>query len=157
MIDDEQLQRELTAVALDALAGRSFALAGSGAIREHGFVDRPTHDVDLFTSDLDPVAFDASVDRLIDAVRELGHRVDEIRRSQHFAQLRITTPTGRGVDMDLAVDWREFDPVTLAVGPVLSVEDAVGSKSAPSTPATRHVTTSTLTRSGARGASPTMS
>jgi hypothetical protein len=30
--------------------------------------------------------------------------------------------------MDLAVDWREREPVTLDVGPVLSIEDAVGSK-----------------------------
>lgn len=30
--------------------------------------------------------------------------------------------------MDLAVDWRQNEPVTLSVGPVLSVEDAVGSK-----------------------------
>lgn len=30
--------------------------------------------------------------------------------------------------MDLAVDWREREPVTLSVGPVLSIEDAIGSK-----------------------------
>ena len=48
MNDDEELQRDLTRVALTALDGRAFALAGSGAIREHGMVDRLTHDVDLF-------------------------------------------------------------------------------------------------------------
>lgn len=32
MDDDEQLQRELTRVALTALEGRAFALAGSGAV-----------------------------------------------------------------------------------------------------------------------------
>lgn len=35
---------------------------------------------------------------------------------------------GRSVDMDLAVDWREKQPVALSIGPVLSLEDAVGSK-----------------------------
>ncbi|KQQ20731.1 hypothetical protein ASF48_09025 [Rathayibacter sp. Leaf299] len=47
---NEDLQREITRVALDALEGTAFALAGSGAIREHGVIDRLTEDVDLFTS-----------------------------------------------------------------------------------------------------------
>lgn len=128
MDDDEQLQRELTRVALTALEGRAFALAGSGAIREHGMVDRLTHDVDLFTNDLDPAAFDSAVDELVVVLRAAGYDVEEVRRARQFAQLRVTTPEGRAVDMDLAVDWRDREPVTLEVGPVLSIEDAVGSK-----------------------------
>ncbi|MHB1173268.1 MAG: nucleotidyl transferase AbiEii/AbiGii toxin family protein [Lacisediminihabitans sp.] len=128
MKDDEDLQRELTRVALTALDGRSFALAGSGAIREHGIVDRLTHDVDLFTNDTDPAAFDSAVEELIGELRRAGYDVDDVRRASQFAQLRVTTVEGRSVDMDLAVDWREREPVTLSVGPVLSVEDAMGSK-----------------------------
>lgn len=30
--------------------------------------------------------------------------------------------------MDLAVDWRESEPVTLSIGPVLSLQDAVANK-----------------------------
>lgn len=128
MSDERELQRELTRAALIALDGRAFALAGSGAIREHGIVDRATRDVDLFTNDLDPAAFDAAVDALAGDLARSGFDVDQVRRSQQFAQLRITTGDGRSVDMDLAVDWREREPVTLAVGPVLSLSDAVGSK-----------------------------
>lgn len=128
MNDDEELQRELTSTALTALAGRAFALAGSGAIREHGMIDRLTHDVDLFTNDLDPAAFQSAVDKLTAELRRAGHDVDEVRRTPQFAQLRVTTAEGRSVDMDLAVDWREREPVTLPVGPVLSIQDAVGSK-----------------------------
>lgn len=40
-------QREVARIALAAVDG--FALAGSGAIREHGVIERPTEDVDLFT------------------------------------------------------------------------------------------------------------
>jgi len=104
--NDEELQRELTAAALTALDGRAFALAGSGAIREHGMVDRLTHDVDLFTNDLDPAAFESAVDQLTNELHRAGHDVEEVRRSPQFAQLRITTPEGRSVDMDLAVDQR---------------------------------------------------
>jgi hypothetical protein len=42
--------------------------------------------------------------------------------------LQVATPDGRTVDMDLAVDWRDREPVTLEIGPVLSIDDAVGSK-----------------------------
>lgn len=126
--DDEDLQRKLTAAALSALDGRAFALAGSGAIREHGMVDRLTHDVDLFTNDPDPAAFESAVDHLANEMKRVGHNVEQVRRSPQFAQLRIITPEGRSVDMDLAVDWREKEPVALSIGPVLSLEDAVGSK-----------------------------
>jgi len=126
--DDEDLQRKLTAAALSALDGRAFALAGSGAIREHGMVDRLTHDVDLFTNDPDPAAFESAVDHLANEMKRAGHNVEQVRRSPQFAQLRIITPEGRSVDMDLAVDWREKEPVALSIGPVLSLEDAVGSK-----------------------------
>ena len=48
-------------MALRSLDGTSFVLAGAGAIREHGLVDRPTEDVDLFTSDVDLPRFSSAV------------------------------------------------------------------------------------------------
>ena len=99
MSDAEEPQREITRLALRSLDGTGFALAGSGAIREHGLVDRPTEDVDLFTSDVDL-----------------------------FARLEGTTADGHQVDIDMGADWREAEPAVLAIGPVLSLEDAVGNK-----------------------------
>jgi hypothetical protein len=127
-VNDDFLQRELTRAALIALDGGNFALAGSGAIREHGLNDRPTNDVDLFTNERDPAAFELAVQQLADKLGGAGYVVEEVRRSPQFVQLRVTTIEGRSVGIDLAVDWREREPVTLSVGPVLSVEDAVGNK-----------------------------
>ncbi|AQX82315.1 hypothetical protein BWO91_16585 [Plantibacter flavus] len=118
----------MTRIALDAVGSDGFALAGSGAIREHGLVDRLTHDVDLFTNNVDPAAFELAVDRLAVELRRTGHGVDEVRRHRQFAQLHVSTEDGRAVEIDLAVDWRELEPVKLSVGPVLSVTDAVASK-----------------------------
>lgn len=95
MSDEKELQRELTRVALDALDGHAFALAGSGAIREHGIVDRATQVIDLFTNDMEAAAFDSAVDELTDELRRAGHSVDEVRRAPQFAQLRVTTAEGR--------------------------------------------------------------
>ena len=50
MSGDQEEQRRIARLALEAAGDEAgFALAGSGAIREHGLIDRPTEDVDLFT------------------------------------------------------------------------------------------------------------
>ncbi len=123
-------QWEITRIALDALAGTGFALAGAGAIREHGITDRPTEDVDLFTSVVDEEAFAAAVDRVIEAVAEAGFSVttEESRRTARFARLSVRRGMRHPVEVDLAVDWRAADPVTLDVGAVLDIRDAVHNK-----------------------------
>jgi len=115
-------------MALRSLDGTSFVLAGSGAMREHGLVDRPTEDVDLFTSDVDLARFSSAVDAVVRGLREAGHDVAELRRVDQFARLEVTTADGHQVDIDMGVDWREAEPALLAIGPVLSLEDAVGNK-----------------------------
>ena len=47
--DSLVFQRFVTRVALAAIGHAGFVLAGSGAVREHGIIDRPTEDIDLFT------------------------------------------------------------------------------------------------------------
>ncbi len=127
-MSDVEYQRDVTRLALDALAGGGFALAGSGAIREHGIIDRPTQDIDLFTSVTSAEAFAASTARLAAAMRERGLEVVERRSAPQFANFSVISPAGQTVEVDLGVDWRAAEPVTLSIGPVLSLEDAVGSK-----------------------------
>lgn len=124
--DDKQ--RRLTRDALTALAGTDFALAGAGAIREHGITDRPTQDVDLFTTSLDADRFTEAVDQLGESLTAASYTVEILRRAATFARLRVTTVDGTDLEMDLAADWRSTGAVTLAVGPVLALPDAVGSK-----------------------------
>ncbi len=47
---DVAFQRFVTTLLLNHIGSAGFALAGSGAIREHGITDRLTRDVDLFTT-----------------------------------------------------------------------------------------------------------
>ncbi|AOY74231.1 hypothetical protein ARZXY2_4732 (plasmid) [Arthrobacter sp. ZXY-2] len=127
-MSDVEYQRDVTRLALDALASGGFALAGSGAIREHGIIDRPTQDIDLFTSVTSTEAFALSTQRLAAAMRDRGLEVVEVRNAPQFANFSVVSPTGQTVEVDLGVDWRAAEPVTLSIGPVLSLEDAVGSK-----------------------------
>lgn len=128
MSEKRDAQREVTRIALSGIAGFGFALAGSGAIREHGVIDRPTEDVDLFTTTRDPVEFVRAVERVSKDLRERGYEIGEVRRATWFARLRVRAADGTRLEVDLGVDWRKSAPVVLGVGPVLSVEDAVGSK-----------------------------
>lgn len=129
-MNDVELQREITRVALGALDGTGFALAGLGAIREHGVTDRPSEDVDLFTSNTSTVNFSGGVERVVDALQTAGYSIefDVDRRSRQFVRLHVSTALGERVDIDMAMDWRQADPVTLSLGPVLSIDDAVHSK-----------------------------
>jgi hypothetical protein len=61
-------------------------------------------------------------------LRSSGCEVELTRRAEHFARLHVVTAEGVQLDVDLGVDWRQDEPVRLAVGPVLSLDDAVGAK-----------------------------
>lgn len=128
MTTSEEHQRAATRIMLDAMQGQGFALAGSGAIREHGVIDRPTEDVDLFTTNIAPALFTEGLDAGAGALRENGYTVDVVRRADQFARLDVTSADGYRFDVDMGVDWRAHDPVTLEVGPVLALDDAIANK-----------------------------
>jgi len=129
MSDPVAFQRHIAAVLLGALEGTDFALAGSGAIREHGITERPTQDVDLFaTAATSPEQFVAAVARAEQVLGEAGHAVTRIRSAPLFARLLVESSAGDTVEVDLAVDWRKEPPVQLSVGHVLALGDAVGNK-----------------------------
>lgn len=124
----QQSQRQLIACALEVLADADFALAGSGAIREHGMTQRPTNDIDLFTVMQAATRFPNAVDSLIEHLAAHNYDVTVERATPSFAQLSVTPPDGAPLSVDLAIDWRAHTPVRLDIGPVLDLADAVGNK-----------------------------
>ncbi|MEE8701676.1 nucleotidyl transferase AbiEii/AbiGii toxin family protein [Bifidobacterium crudilactis] len=121
-------QREITAIALGVTASDGFALAGSGAIREHGLIDRPTEDIDLFTVRQASQQFDDAVTRTIAALCSNGYIVADKIRADGFARLQVQSSDGYETEIDLGIDWRSTPPVHLSIGNVLAEQDAVGSK-----------------------------
>jgi hypothetical protein len=124
----DPFQADVARIAL-AAAEHGFALAGGNALVAHGLVQRDTEDVDLFTPEPGGPGAVAYVVR--DALAQAGYEVDITRLPEahqgEFARLEVT----RGAEtmhVDLARDWRRWPPVQLEVGPVLHLEDAVGSK-----------------------------
>lgn len=131
-----KFHREVAAIALGAAARYGFALGGGNALIAHGLVDRPTEDVDLFTNEDDGVA--AGADAVEQALRAAGF--DAERRDlagladvfegmgDGLAEWIVIAPDGRQTMLQLAYFDRGRRPVTMDVGPVLDLDDVVGSK-----------------------------
>jgi hypothetical protein len=130
------LHREVAAVALRAAARHGFALAGGNALIAHGVIDRPTEDVDLFTDREHGVA--AAADAVAAALRAAGYtaeRQDKTGLAEVFegmdeglAEWIITTPDGREMMLQMAYFDRGHQPVLMEFGPVLDLDDVLGSK-----------------------------
>ncbi|MBK8445468.1 MAG: nucleotidyl transferase AbiEii/AbiGii toxin family protein [Micropruina sp.] len=120
-------QRAVAAVILGVTHEDGFALAGSGAIREHGLTDRPTQDVDLFTMNITEARFADAVDHAMAALSEHGYDASRTRSAPLFARL-IVTRGDEQLEVDLGVDWRGHDPIRFDIGPVLAIDDAVANK-----------------------------
>ena len=124
----DPLQADVGRIALSA-AGHDFALAGGNALVAHGLLSRPTTDVDLFSPE--PAGAAQVANAVQAALTDAGYQVELIaglgQGGDDFARFQVTAKD-RTVLLDLARDWRANPAVTLAIGPVLDLEDAVASK-----------------------------
>lgn len=118
----------VTRIGLAATGEYGFALAGGYAVQAHGFLDRVSEDVDLFTVNEARAQFQEAVTVAVDAYRREGFGVETALAGDGFVRLLLTSPDGRSMKVELGIDWRAHAPVTLAVGPVLHPDDAVGNK-----------------------------
>lgn len=123
----DPFHERLARVALDAADSYGFALAGGYAIQAHGFLNRMSSDVDIFASSRAEFDFEQAVDVVVEAYREAGLDADIEVRGASFARLNVRSDE-EIAKVELGVDWRENEPVRLAVGPVLHADDAVANK-----------------------------
>jgi hypothetical protein len=132
-----ELHRRVAAIALRAAARHGFALAGGNALIAHEFIDRETEDVDLFTDVESGVA--AAADAVQAALLEAGFTAQRQDMSAGLADVFegmgdglaewiVTAPDGRQTMLQLSYFNREHEPVRMAFGPVLDLEDLIGQK-----------------------------
>lgn len=103
MTPELAVQREVTKLALSAIGDAGFVLAGSGAIREHGIIQRPTEDVDLFTNIPDLLAFSDSLAIILRALADAGYDARVDRQAPAFA--RVSVRSRQSFCDELAVDF----------------------------------------------------
>jgi hypothetical protein len=133
----DELHAAIAAVALGAAGRHGFALGGGNALIAHGLIDRPTEDVDLFTDEDDGVA--AAAGAVEAALRAAGFDAERQDKTAGLADVFygmgdglaewiVTGPGGRQMMLQMAYFDRDRRPVTMDIGPVLDLEDVVGSK-----------------------------
>lgn len=128
------LQRKVATIALGAARRYGFALAGGGALAEHGITSRFTADVDLHTDRLG-VMHRAAADveaalkgerlKVERQVAEWGRDTDE-----WVTEWWVTDPSDAVNPMllKLAIYGRQGRTKTMTVGPVLAVKDVIAGK-----------------------------
>jgi Nucleotidyl transferase AbiEii toxin, Type IV TA system len=125
----EPRHERIARIALSAGARYGLALAGGYAVSAHGIGDRPSGDVDLFTSWQHRDEFPELATAVISALEASGFKAAIVMSTDTFARLTLTDVTdGAEEKVELSVDWRAHDPVQLDIGPVLHADDAVANK-----------------------------
>lgn len=125
----KEIHERIAAIALREAEEYGFVLAGGYAISANGIGDRPSMDVDLFTNRFDPGVFVEAVDRVQAAFSEAGFDIEDKTRAPTFADMHVTDrASGESSDIQLGVNYREFPPTRIEIGPVLDVRDAVAGK-----------------------------
>lgn len=125
----DPFHERLARVALDTAARYGFCLAGGYAVQAHGFVERVSKDVDLFTTMAAAGDFPTAQAAVVAGLRADGLEVAVEREGPTFARLAVADPVGgRSSTLELGVDWRAYPPVQLAIGPVLHPVDAAANR-----------------------------
>jgi hypothetical protein len=123
-----RVQREVARMVLRVAGPDGFHLAGGAALVASHLTDRPTRDIDAFTSDATDVGEVA--DRVAAALREEGFDVTIDRRSESFASLIVIAEGARRsrLDVDLGRDYRQWPGTTTSLGPTLSPRELAAGK-----------------------------
>jgi predicted nucleotidyltransferase component of viral defense system len=131
------VHRQVAAVALRAASQHGFALGGGNALIAHGVIDRVTQDVDLFTDEESGV--EAAAEAVGQALQAAGFQTERQDKTagladvfygmgEGLAEWMITAPGGERMLLQMAYFARASQPVIMDFGPVLNLEDVVGSK-----------------------------
>ncbi|WP_129661234.1 nucleotidyl transferase AbiEii/AbiGii toxin family protein [Rothia halotolerans] len=124
---DLRFQRQVTHLLLEQLQAQGFVLTGSGALREHGLIDRPTKDVDMFTEMSSAQTFVPATKRAVEMLRAAGYDVEVGRDFPTYKSIGVSRGDQR-LEVDFGLDYRGHQPVRMEIGPVLALDDAIGSK-----------------------------
>lgn len=131
----DPFQVRVAQVALAVARRHGFALGGGHAFLAHGLVHRPTEDVDLFTNVEGGVrtAIGLVKSALTDAGLQVAAPPDETELTDvfygmddAFEELDVSDGSAT-VAISLARLARHRPPIVMAVGPVLHLDDLLGS------------------------------
>jgi len=116
-------------VGLQAISQYGFVLAGGYALSANGIGDRPSKDVDLFSTSQSEDLFAEAAQKMIAAFRADGLIVDILQGQALFYNVSVADPaTGEKTTLQLGSDLRSYPPMLLSIGPTLDPRDAAAAK-----------------------------
>jgi hypothetical protein len=119
----EPRHERIAKIALAAGARYGLALAGGYAVSAHGIGNRPSGDVDLFTTWQHRDEFPELTAAVVSALEAAGYKASVVMSAETFARLTVTDPAdGTEEKVELSADRRAHDPVQLDIGPVLHAD-----------------------------------
>jgi hypothetical protein len=123
----DPLHRRLIEIGLSVADQHGFALAGGYAVQAHGFIVRPSEDVDLFGGiDMD---CPAAAEHVASAYRSAEFDVEVIQSTPRYVRLWISGPGSEvGCRVEVVADVRFHPPVHMELGPVLHPDDVAAGK-----------------------------
>ena len=131
-----EFQHRVAAIALSACRDHGFALAGGQALIAHGIVNRATEDIDIFTNE--PVGVQRASEAVTAALVAVGYAVYAVSEMAELDELfsgfgddlaELEVSEGEHiVRLQLARFDRHRAPVVMDIGPVLHIDDVLGSK-----------------------------
>ncbi|MEV6520584.1 nucleotidyl transferase AbiEii/AbiGii toxin family protein [Longispora sp. NPDC051575] len=134
----DEFQRRVATLALRAIGPLGFALGGGNALMIHGIIDRRTYDVDLMVDREGAVA--EAVAAVEDAMCAAGLTARRVERRTDLSDMFegfdleladwviADHADGRATQLQIAHISRLHATVMMDVGPVLALEDVIGSK-----------------------------
>lgn len=136
MLAPDPFQLEVARIALTAARQHGFALAGGQALIAHGIGARPTEDIDLFTDVTGGVTAAARLvsDTLIGAGLDVETipdptELDDVFYGFDHDMTEFEVRRGaQAVRLQLVRFARTNSPVVLDIGPVLHLDDVIGTK-----------------------------
>ena len=120
-------QHDVAKLLLSRLDSYGFALSGGLALSELGLTNRPTKDIDLFTSSFDKDLFDKAVSEALATLQQTGYKAVLSRKTDTFARLEIDY-SNECLSVDLGYDYREYDTVKTDIGYVANKKDVILNK-----------------------------
>lgn len=120
----EDLHRRLLQIGFDAGPELGLVLAGGYALTAHDLIDRPSRDIDFATATSMPLPEVA--ERLANAYRAASYKADIVEATPRMARM-VVRRDSLTCEVDLLKE-AIGPPAQLVIGPVLSLDDAIGLK-----------------------------
>ncbi|MFI1970062.1 hypothetical protein BLA24_18565 [Streptomyces cinnamoneus] len=121
------LQQRLLADVVAIGSPYPLVLTGGYAVQAHGLVDRFSEDLDLATES--PAPMEGIAAALQRGLTERSWRVRAVETTPLSARMVVTeAPTGAECEVDVFKETMAHPPLQTAYGPVLALDDVVGTK-----------------------------